>query len=118
MRAERAERDLRREADEGLTELERYLHEATEVANARADAHGFVDQVAGLSPAQREVVIRLYMEDRVTLSEYTSSLLEDALNEQHRHHAAVCDALRRRMCLSVWLLLCGLLTSFCAHLAT
>lgn len=116
MRAERVEPDLVREASKGVTELEKYLHDATEIANARADARVFVDQVEGLSADQRDVVIRLYMEDRITLSEYTSSLLEDALSEQHRRHTAICDALRGRMCVSVWVLLSALVMSLCAHL--
>ncbi|MFI8849152.1 hypothetical protein [Streptomyces sp. 891-h] len=105
--------DATGEAARGVAELERYLLRQTETHNAQQDAVCFAAELPGLTSAQREQIIRLYVHDRRALARRTQELIETALEEHTAELQAAYAVLRRRMCVTVSALITALAFALC-----
>ncbi|MBO8198353.1 hypothetical protein JW613_08540 [Streptomyces smyrnaeus] len=103
----------RDEAARGVAELESYLLRQTETHNAQHDAACFAAELPWLTSAQRKQVIRLYVRDRKALARQTQKLIETALEQRAAEVATAYEALRRRMCLTVSVLIIALTFALC-----
>ncbi|MBO8185015.1 hypothetical protein [Streptomyces spirodelae] len=105
--------DTAGEAARGVAELERYLLRQTETHNAQQDAACFTAELPWLTSAQREQIIRLYVRERRALARRTHGLVETALEERTAELHAAYAILRRRMCVTVSVLISVLTFALC-----
>lgn len=114
-----APHEVREEAASGIARLEGFLLAQGRVLEARREASAFADRMPWLTTAQREEVVRLYVQDRVALTRRVLEALVSRAGELRAEYTARYESLRRRLlCAAVAALLTSGALCACAVLVS